>query len=55
MLAESLQQVGQPCELTIYEDEGHRYMRPQNIADVRTRCLDFLLRSLTSRADYTIR
>jgi dipeptidyl aminopeptidase/acylaminoacyl peptidase len=45
-LAEALQNAGQECELTIYEDEGHRYVRPQNLADLRARTTDFLVRSL---------
>ena len=45
-LAAALWNTGQQCELTIYEDEGHRYVRPQNLADLRTRAIDFLVRSL---------
>jgi len=45
-LAQALQDAGGQCELTIYEDEGHRYVRPQNLADVRVRATDFLVRSL---------
>jgi dipeptidyl aminopeptidase/acylaminoacyl peptidase len=50
-LAESLKRAGQDCELTIYEDEGHRYVRPQNVASLRTRAINFLLRNLSTTAD----
>jgi dipeptidyl aminopeptidase/acylaminoacyl peptidase len=42
-LAESLHLLGRRCDLTIYEDEGHRFSRPQNLADMRTRTTNFLL------------
>ena len=54
-LAEALRQAGQTCELTIYEDEGHRYVRPQNVSDLRVRAIDFLIRSLSSAADKAVR
>jgi len=54
-LAEALQRAGQSCELTIYEDEGHRYVRPQNLSDVRARATDFLIRRLRSPADTPVR
>jgi dipeptidyl aminopeptidase/acylaminoacyl peptidase len=54
-LADSLRRAGRDCELTIYEDEGHRYVRPQNIADLRARAIAFLLRSLSSAADSAVR
>jgi len=50
-MAESLRQAGRDCELTIFEDEGHRYVRPQNIANLRATTTDFLLRNLTAPAD----
>ena len=53
-LAESLRRAGRDCELTIYEDEGHRFARPQNITDLRTRTIRFLLRCLTSAADSAV-
>lgn len=43
MFAEALRRAGQDCQLTIYENEGHRYTRPQNIADLRARTFAFLL------------
>jgi dipeptidyl aminopeptidase/acylaminoacyl peptidase len=55
MLAESLQRAGRDCELTIYEDEGHRFVRPQNIADLRTRTIGFLLRCHSSAPDSAVR
>ena len=54
-LAEALRQAGETCELTIYEDEGHRYVRPQNVSDLRVRAIDFLIRSLSSAADKAVR
>jgi dienelactone hydrolase len=54
-LAGALRGAGKECELTIYEDEGHRYVRPQNLADLRTRAIDFLVRSLRAAADSAIR
>jgi dipeptidyl aminopeptidase/acylaminoacyl peptidase len=50
-LADSLRDAGQECGLTIYEDESHRYIRPQNIADLRAKVTGFLLRTLTSAVD----
>jgi dipeptidyl aminopeptidase/acylaminoacyl peptidase len=55
LLAESLGRAGRDCELTIYEDEGHRFVRPQNISDLRTRTISFLLRCLTSTPDSAVR
>lgn len=54
-LADALTRAGRDCELTIYEDEGHRYARPQNVASLRTRAIDFLLRSLSTAADSAVR
>ena len=54
-MAESLRRAGGHCELTIYEDEGHRYVRPQNISDLRASATAFLLRNLTATADTTVR
>jgi dipeptidyl aminopeptidase/acylaminoacyl peptidase len=45
-LADALQRAGRDCELTIFQDEGHRYVRPQNIASLQSRTIDFLLRTL---------
>ena len=50
-MAESLRRAGRACELIIYEDEGHRFARPQNVAHLRTTATDFLLRNLTATAD----
>jgi dipeptidyl aminopeptidase/acylaminoacyl peptidase len=46
-LAEALKRTGRDCELIIYDDEGHRYVRPQNVASLRSRAIDFLLRNLS--------
>ncbi len=46
-LAGALHAAGLDCELTVYEDEGHRYVRPQNIASMRSRTIEFLLRVLS--------
>ena len=54
-MAESLRRAGRDCELTIYEDEGHRYVRPQNIADLRAKVTSFLLHTLSSATDSAVR
>jgi len=54
-MAESLRRAGRDCELIIYEDEGHRYVRPQNIADLRARATRFLLHSLSGATDSAVR
>jgi dipeptidyl aminopeptidase/acylaminoacyl peptidase len=41
-LADALRRAGKPAEVVIYEDEGHVYSRPQNVADFRLRTLEFL-------------
>jgi dipeptidyl aminopeptidase/acylaminoacyl peptidase len=46
-LADAIRLAGGHCELTIYEDEGHRLVRPQNVADLRTRTLGFLRAALS--------
>ena len=43
-LTDALHRAGRDCELTIYEDEGHRFVRSQNVADMRARTVGFLLR-----------
>jgi dienelactone hydrolase len=54
-LAGALKQAGRDCELTIYEDEGHRYLRPQNVASMRSRTIGFLLRTLSTAAGSAVR
>jgi dipeptidyl aminopeptidase/acylaminoacyl peptidase len=54
-LAGALKHAGRGCELTIFEDEGHQFLRPQNVASLRSRTIDFLLRSLNTAADATVR
>jgi dipeptidyl aminopeptidase/acylaminoacyl peptidase len=49
-LADALRRAGRDCELTIFEDEGHRYVRPQNVASLRSRTIDFLVRNLNTTA-----
>jgi dipeptidyl aminopeptidase/acylaminoacyl peptidase len=46
-LADGIRLAGGRCELTIYENEGHRFTRPQNLADLRSRTLGFLRAALT--------
>ena len=46
-LADAIKLAGGQCELTIYEDEGHGFTRPQNLADLRSRTLGFLRAKLT--------
>jgi dipeptidyl aminopeptidase/acylaminoacyl peptidase len=50
-MAEALRSAGQDCELIIYEDEGHRYRRAQNVAGLRANAIEFLARSLASSTD----
>ena len=49
--ADAMRRGGRDCDLTVYEDEGHRFARPQNLTDYRTKCLEFLLRSLNHALD----
>jgi dipeptidyl aminopeptidase/acylaminoacyl peptidase len=53
--ADSLHRADKPHELIIYEDEGHWYSRPQNVANFRMRTVDFLLSSLAKPADSALR
>jgi dienelactone hydrolase len=46
-LADAIGIAGGSCQLTIYEDEGHRFARPQNVADLRSRTLGFLRTALS--------
>jgi dipeptidyl aminopeptidase/acylaminoacyl peptidase len=46
-LTDAIGLAGGRCELTIYENEGHRFARPQNLADLRSRTLEFLRAALT--------
>jgi len=54
-MADSLRRAGRDCELIIYEAEGHSYLRPQNVADLRTRATSFLIRTLSSATDSAVR
>ena len=49
--ADAMRRADRDCELTIYEDEGHRFARPQSLTDFRAKCLAFLLRSLNHALD----
>jgi acetyl esterase/lipase len=44
--AQAMRRAGGQCELTIYPDEGHRYLRPQTITDFQAKSLAFLLDGL---------
>ncbi|MGO8957495.1 MAG: alpha/beta hydrolase family protein [Streptosporangiaceae bacterium] len=44
--ADAMRQAGRDCELTVYEGEGHRFARPQNLSDFQAKSVGFLLRSL---------
>jgi dienelactone hydrolase len=46
-LADAIGLAGGRCQLTIYEDEGHRFARPQNVADLRSRTHGFLQAALS--------
>ncbi|MBO0822861.1 MAG: S9 family peptidase, partial [Actinobacteria bacterium] len=49
-LADAIRLAGGRCDLVVYEDEGHRIARPQNIADLRARTIGFLRTALTESA-----
>jgi len=53
-LADSLRRAGKEHELVIYEDEGHTYSRPQNVADFRLRTVEFLLSVLARSANLAV-
>ncbi len=44
--ADALRREGKRHSVVIYDDEGHSYSRPQNVADFRLRTVEFLLSSL---------
>jgi dienelactone hydrolase len=44
--ADALRRAGKAHSLVIYDDEGHVYSRPQNVADFRLRTVEFLLSNL---------
>ncbi len=46
VFADALRLNGNEFDLVIYEDEGHRYARPQNIADLQARSMKFLVARL---------
>ena len=46
---DSLRRTGKDHTVLIYEDEGHAYSRPQNVADFRLRTLEFLHSRLCGR------
>ncbi len=52
--ADALRRAGKEHDLVIYEDEGHAYSRPQNVADFRLRTVEFLLSALATPADLTV-
>jgi dienelactone hydrolase len=54
-MAEALRVADRDCELVIYENEGHRYQRTQNIAGLRARALEFLARRLSAVTDAAVR
>ena len=49
--ADAMRRAGRACDLTIYEDEGHHFTRPQNLTDFRANSLGFLKRSLGHALD----
>jgi dipeptidyl aminopeptidase/acylaminoacyl peptidase len=52
--ADSLRRAGKEHELVVYEDEGHTYSRPQNVADFRLRTVEFLLGALARSANSAV-
>jgi dienelactone hydrolase len=53
--ADSLRRGDREHQLIIYEDEGHWYSRPQNVADFRLRTVEFLLSRLSAPVDSAAR
>ncbi len=53
--ADSLRRAGKEYQLIAYEDEGHWYSRPQNVADFRLRTVEFLLSTLSAPVDSAAR
>jgi dipeptidyl aminopeptidase/acylaminoacyl peptidase len=49
--ADALRRAGKDHSVIIYEDEGHTYSRPQNVADFRLRTLEFLHTRLLAAGD----
>lgn len=49
--ADALRQARKQHSMIIYEDEGHVYSRPQNVADFRLRTVEFLTSSLAKSID----
>jgi dienelactone hydrolase len=52
--ADSLRRADKEHDLVIYEDEGHSYSRPQNVADFRLRTVEFLLSALARPANSAV-
>jgi dipeptidyl aminopeptidase/acylaminoacyl peptidase len=50
-----MRRAGKDHELVIYEDEGHWYSRPQNVADFRLRTVEFMLSKLANSLDSAAR
>ncbi len=48
--ADAMRRADRVCDLTVYEDEGHRFARPQNLSDFRSKSVGFLLGSLNRDA-----
>ena len=53
--ADALRRIGKEHQLIIYDDEGHWYSRPQNVADFRLRTVEFLLSRLSAPVDSAAR
>ena len=34
-------ELGKPCELLLYEDEGHGFLKIENVVDSKVRRVDF--------------
>lgn len=43
---DALHALGKPCELVMYEDEGHVFLKKENVIDAKVRQVDFLKRLL---------
>jgi len=40
---------GKPCNLVVYEDEGHTFLKTENVVDAKKRRVTFLAEVLESK------
>jgi len=42
--------LGKPCDFVLYPDEGHSFLKIENVVDAKRRCIAFLARALAGQA-----